>query len=71
MNKNIGNLDRALRIVVGLMLISLTFMGPKTIWGWVGFIPLLTGFFSFCPVYSLLGLSTCSACKQHDQGGTL
>jgi Protein of unknown function (DUF2892) len=57
--KNIGNADRAFRIVLGIALISLVFAGPRTIWGWVGIIPLLTAFMGSCPLYSLFGLSTC------------
>jgi hypothetical protein len=58
MNKNVGGVDRILRIVVGLVLISLVFVGPKTPWGWVGIIPLITAFVSFCPFYPLLGFSS-------------
>jgi hypothetical protein len=56
---NVGGIDRVLRILVGLALISLVFVGPKIIWGWVGLVPLLTGVFKFCPAYKLLGLNTC------------
>ena len=56
---NVGGIDRVLRIVVGLALISLVFVGPKVIWGWVGLVPLLTGIFRFCPAYKLLGVNTC------------
>lgn len=56
---NVGSLDRMLRIVLGLVLIALVFVGPKTAWGWVGVIPLATGFLRTCPLYSLLGFNTC------------
>lgn len=56
---NVGGIDRVLRILVGLALISLVFVGPKIIWGWIGIVPLLTGIFGFCPAYKLLGLNTC------------
>ena len=56
---NVGGIDRVLRILVGLALISLVFVGPKTMWGWVGLVPLLTGIFKFCPAYKLLGVNTC------------
>ncbi|MDK3072167.1 DUF2892 domain-containing protein [Sedimentitalea sp. JM2-8] len=59
MTRNEGSLDRALRIIVGLVLLSLIFVGPKTLWGLVGLVPLLTGLFGFCPAYRLLGLNTC------------
>lgn len=59
MNANVGMIDRVLRIVVGLALLSLVFVGPKTLWGLVGLAPLLTGLARFCPAYGLAGLSTC------------
>ncbi len=59
MNRNVGNTDRILRVVAGLILISLVFVGPKTVWGWVGLIPLITGLFRWCPAYTLVGVSTC------------
>ncbi|MBK9082341.1 MAG: DUF2892 domain-containing protein [Rhizobiales bacterium] len=58
MSANVGGIDRILRIVVGLVLISLVWLVP-TNWGWVGIVPLVTGLFSFCPAYPLLGLNTC------------
>ncbi|MBC2667241.1 DUF2892 domain-containing protein [Novosphingobium flavum] len=57
---NVGSLDRMLRIVVGIVLIALVFVGPKTPLGWIGIIPLATGLFSTCPLYSLLGFNTCA-----------
>lgn len=59
--KNVGSIDKVLRIVVGLALISLVFIGPKTLWGLVGLVPLLTAIFGFCPAYALLGIRTCPA----------
>ena len=56
---NEGKLDRVLRVIVGLVLIALVFVGPQTAWGWIGVVPLLTGIFGYCPAYSLLGLNTC------------
>jgi hypothetical protein len=53
-------IDRILRAVVGLVLISLVFIGPKTLWGLVGIIPLATAAIGFCPAYTLLGIKTCS-----------
>ncbi|WP_018231296.1 YgaP family membrane protein [Thioalkalivibrio thiocyanodenitrificans] len=57
--KNMGTVDRALRAIVGLVLISLVFVGPQTPWGWIGIIPLATAVISWCPAYSLLGMRTC------------
>jgi len=62
---NVGGIDRGIRIVVGLFLISLVFVGDQiigqnTVWGWVGVIPLATGIFKFCPAYFPFGIKTCS-----------
>jgi hypothetical protein len=51
MTKNVGGIDRILRIVTGIILISLVFVGPQTSWGWLGIVPLATGIFNFCPAY--------------------
>ena len=59
LNVNVGGIDRILRVVLGIALIALVFFGPKTAWGWLGLIPLLTGLFQICPLYSLLGVNTC------------
>ena len=59
MSRNEGAVDRILRIVFGLALLSLIFIGPKTMWGLVGLIPLLTGLAGYCPLYQVLGFSTC------------
>jgi len=59
MKANEGNLDRTLRVVVGLGLLATVFIGPQTPWGWVGLLPLLTGVFGYCPAYTLLGIKTC------------
>lgn len=60
---NVGGIDRVLRIVAGLVIFSLVFIGPQTPWGWLGLIPLLTGAVGFCPLYPILGVSTCSKAK--------
>ncbi len=59
MTKNEGTVDRVLRVIVGLVLLSLVFVGPQTAWGWIGLIPLITGLVGYCPLYKLLGLNTC------------
>jgi Protein of unknown function (DUF2892) len=59
---NVGGLDRILRIVAGLVLLSLFFVFPAGLWhyvGLIGIVPLATGLMSTCPLYSLFGLSTC------------
>jgi hypothetical protein len=62
MKANIGTIDRSLRIVVGLILIGLSLSGVIGMWGWIGLVPLATGIFRFCPVYTLLGIKTCNRC---------
>jgi hypothetical protein len=59
MKTNVGGIDKIARIAVGLVLIVLTLMGTIGVWGWIGIVPLATGLFNFCPVYSLMGISTC------------
>jgi hypothetical protein len=56
--RNIGRIDRLLRIVIGIVLIALVFVGPRTPWGWIGLVPLLTALIGTCPLYSLIGLKT-------------
>ncbi len=59
MKLNVGGIDRALRIIVGLVLIGLAATNTVGVWGWIGVVPLLTGIFKFCPAYALFGMSTC------------
>jgi hypothetical protein len=63
MKANIGGIDRTLRIVVGIALIALTLTGSIGAWGWIGVVALATGLIKFCPLYSLLGMSTCATQK--------
>ena len=55
---NIGTLDRTIRIVLGVVLLALVFVGPQTRWGYLGLIPLVTGIVGYCPLYRVLGIST-------------
>ena len=63
MTRNEGTLDRAMRIILGLVLIAMVFVGPATPWGWIGVVPLLTGLVGFCPLYRLVGINTCALKK--------
>lgn len=63
MNVNVGGADRALRIIVGLVLIGLTLANVIGVWGWIGVVPLATGLFRVCPAYGLLGMNTCGIKK--------
>jgi hypothetical protein len=69
MKKNVGGIDRLLRIVVGLVLVALAATGQVGAWGWLGLIVLATGLFSFCGAYTLLGLNTCPL-KPDDSAST-
>lgn len=51
--------ERVLRVLVGVVVFSLVFIGPKTAWGWIGLLPILTGVTGLCPLYTILGISTC------------
>jgi len=59
METNQAQLERIVRVALGATLLALFFTGPKTLWGLLGVIPLLTGLVGFCPIYKVLGLSTC------------
>jgi len=59
MTQNIGNIERIIRIVGGLILIALAGTGTVGVWGWLGLVPLATGLTGWCPPYSLLGINTC------------
>jgi hypothetical protein len=63
MKRNVHNIERVIRIIIGLGLISLVFAGPQSIWGWIGVVPLATGILGWCPPYSLLGINTCGTKK--------
>lgn len=65
MTPNVGGIDKTLRIVVGLALLSLFFFadGSAKWWGLVGLVPLGTAFLNFCPLYPILGINTCGAKK--------
>ena len=57
--RNEHKVERVIRAVIGLAVLSLTVVGPKTLWGLVGAVPLVTAAVGSCPVYTLLGLNTC------------
>jgi len=61
-NRNIGSVDRVLRLVVGIALLAMVFVGPKTPWGWIGAVLIVTALINFCPLYRLFGIRTCRSC---------
>lgn len=58
--RNEHSIERVLRVVVGLALLSLVFVGPQTLWGLIGLVLVATGLIGTCPIYTLFGISTCS-----------
>jgi hypothetical protein len=60
LSSNVHPFDRGFRIVLGLGLLALVVVGPQTMWGYLGIVPLVTGLAGSCPLYSILGISTCS-----------
>ena len=63
MKVNEGSIDRIVRIAVGVILLSLVFIGPQSPWGWIGVVPLVTGLSGWCPAYTLFGINTCKMKK--------
>lgn len=61
--RNEHAVERAARVIIGLGLLSLVFIGPQTWWGLIGLIPLATGLLGSCPLYTMLGISTCPMAK--------
>jgi hypothetical protein len=59
MKANEGTVDRGVRVVAGLALLALAATGTVGVWGWIGAVPLLTGALGFCPLYAVLGITTC------------
>jgi hypothetical protein len=63
MKKNVGSIERVIRIIAGIAILSLAFVGPRSPWAYFGIIPLATGLMGWCPPYALLGISTCKTGK--------
>ena len=63
MTPNVGTIDRALRAILGIVLIALVFVGPHTPWGWLGLVPLGTALIGWCPPYAIFGINTCGTSK--------
>ncbi len=58
MIKNVGSIDRAVRVVAGAALLGLAATGTLGAWAWIGIVPLATGLMSWCPAYSIFGIKT-------------
>lgn len=63
---NEGKIDRIVRVIVGLGILSLAFAGPQTPWGYLGLVPLVTGAIGFCPLYKVFGFNTCPRVARTD-----
>jgi Protein of unknown function (DUF2892) len=61
MTRNIGTVDRIIRMVAGAAMLSLVFVGPHTPWGLLGLVPLITAIVGWCPPYAVFGISTCKS----------
>lgn len=64
MTKNMGTIDRVLRLILGAVLIAyaLELIAPGTgynVWGWIGVVPIATALIGWCPVYLPFGIKTC------------
>ena len=66
---NVHPIERALRVIAGIVLLSLVFLGPQTLWGLVGLVPLATGLLGTCPLYTLFGWSTCRMPRHRRKAG--
>jgi hypothetical protein len=58
LKKNVGTMDRLVRICIGIALIAMVFLPPNIAWGWIGLVPLVTGILGSCPLYGLIGIET-------------
>ena len=64
MQQNMSIMDQSVRMLVGLLIVALAFVGPQTVWAWLGAIVVFIGAWGFCPLYKVLGISTCSSCEE-------
>jgi hypothetical protein len=64
MTPNVGGIDRVLRVILGVALVALAVTGTIGPWGWIGLVPLATAALGFCPLYTVLGFSTCPMKKR-------
>jgi hypothetical protein len=64
MKKNIHHIERIIRIILGLGLTTMAFLGPANLWFLLGIIPLATGLIGWCPPYAILGINTCNLGKK-------
>jgi hypothetical protein len=59
MKKNVCGMDQKIRIGLGIIILSLSIAGPRSAWGLLGLIPLLTGLIGYCPAYKMIGRKDC------------
>ena len=58
--RNVGAVDRWIRLIVGAFILSLVFWGPRSPFAWLGIVPLVTALFGHCPLYAMVGIRTCA-----------
>ena len=64
--RNIGSTERVIRIVAGVAISALAFVGPQTPWALLGLVPLATGLLGWCPPYAIFGINTCKLPAKQD-----
>ena len=62
MKVNESKAERIIRVAVGVALLSMVVTGPQSLWGLIGIVPLMTGLVGSCPLYTILGISSCKKC---------
>ncbi len=65
MKPNMGNTDRIIRVVIGVVLLSMVFVGPQSYWGLIGLIPLITALTGWCAIYQIFGISSKHMNRKH------
>ena len=65
MNRNVSAWERVLRVLAGVTLLALAVVGPKTVWGLLGVVPLITGAMGFCPLYRAFGVTSAGHRELH------
>ncbi len=63
MEQNMGYVEQAVRMLLGLAIVSLAFVGPQTVWAWLGALVTFAGAWGVCPIYTLLGINRCESSK--------
>jgi hypothetical protein len=62
--RNVHNIERVVRVLVGIGIVSMAFVGPETPWAYLGIVPIVTGLIGTCPLYTVCGFGTCAMNKK-------